>query len=134
MPSELIPFQSLIIININLFEQLNEILNKTNFIPCLRQVNKHYLDELLQCETLSFTFHEIFFDLLQFSIIQMTHDIIVIIIFIEVSIFLYRLFNVFAVRLNGFVIILYLHSSIAILALSSGVMSSYVLTTPSPKF
>ena len=87
MSGELFPFETLIIVDIDLSKQLDEVLNETNSVPGLRQMDEHDLDELLHGKSI-LLFAEILLDFLQFTVVKMTHDVIVFIVgFIKVFVF-----------------------------------------------
>jgi hypothetical protein len=71
---ELVPLERLIIVDIDLPEQFNQVLHQACCVSSVWQVVQHYLDELVHGQAV-FLLHEIFFNFLQLSVVQVSHDV-----------------------------------------------------------
>lgn len=87
MISELFPLERLIIVDIDLSEELNQLLDKLRLVRVLRaQVVEHDLEELLEAETVVLALAKVLLDFLQLAIVQITHDIFIVFVLVQVRI------------------------------------------------
>jgi hypothetical protein len=78
---EFLPLKRAIIVDIDLSEQLNELLDQLGLVGVLSpEVVEHDFEELLEREPVCLAPVEVLLDLLKFSIVQVTHDILIVVI------------------------------------------------------
>lgn len=76
---EFLPFERLIVVDIDLPKQLDELLDELCLVTVLStQVIKHDLEELVKRQTLKVTLAEVVLDLLELAIVQVAHDVFIV--------------------------------------------------------
>jgi len=78
---EFLPLKCAVIVDINLSEQLNELLHELSLVSVLGpEVVEHDFEELFEGEPVRLAPIEVLLDLLKLSIVQVTHDILIVVI------------------------------------------------------
>ena len=86
---ELLPLECLIVVDIDLTEQLDELLDQLGLVGVLGpKMVEHDLEELFETQAIILALVEILLDLLQLAVVEVTHDVLILLVPVLVRVIL----------------------------------------------